>query len=107
MNLEFFIFGLLIISTLTSLSTEAIKKILVEHEINYYSNTLVGIISLVLSIATGTGYAVVTGVGFDKHFIVYIVALVFMSWLCAMIGYDKVVQAISQFKTQREDDIDE
>ena len=106
-SLEFFIFGLLIVSTLTSLATEAVKKVLVEHKINYYANTLVGLISLILSVAIGIGYVAVTGSGFTTNIIIYLIALVFMSWLCAMIGYDKVVQAISQFKTHRKDDDNE
>ena len=30
--------------------------------------------------------------------VVYLLALVFMSWLCAMVGYDKVVQALAQLR---------
>ena len=106
-SLEFFIFGLLIVSTLTSLATEAVKKILVEHKISYYANTLVGMISLILSVAIGVGYITLTGSGFTTEIVVSLIALMFMSWLCAMIGYDNVVQAISQFKTQRKDDDNE
>ena len=29
---------------------------------------------------------------------VILIALVLLSWLCAMVGYDKVMQAISQIK---------
>ena len=31
---------------------------------------------------------------------VYLIALVFLSWLSAMVGYDKVMQAISQIKSK-------
>ena len=44
------------------------------------------------------------GSGFNTQIVTCMVAQVFMSWLCAMVGYDKVIQAISQFKTNGEDE---
>jgi len=103
-NFETFLFGLLVTSTLTGLVTEAVKKITVEYNVNYRANTLAGLVSLVLSAAIGIGYIFVTNVGFTAQVVAYIIALIFMSWLCAMIGYDKVIQTISQFKTYRKDE---
>jgi hypothetical protein len=103
-NFETFLFGLLVTSTLTGLVTEAVKKIMVEYNVNYRANTLAGLVSLVLSAAIGIGYIFVTNVGFTAQVVAYIIALIFMSWLCAMIGYDKVIQTISQFKTYRKDE---
>ena len=97
-SVEVFMLGLLITSTLTSLVTEAVKKIMAEHNKTYHANTLVGIIALVLSIVIGSGYVVLNGLEFTSTVIICIIAQVFMSWLCAMVGYDKVIQAISQFK---------
>ena len=98
-SLHVFMLGVLITSTLTSLATEAVKKLLAEHSKNYYANTLAGIVSVILSVAIGTGYMMLSSISFTSQAIVYLIALVFISWLCAMVGYDKVVQAISQFKT--------
>lgn len=98
-SLETFLLGLLLISTLTSLVTEALKSLFAENGVKYRANTLAGIVAFVLSGAIGVAYVVVSGSAFTGQIIVCIVALIFMSWLCAMIGYDKVVQAISQFKT--------
>lgn len=98
-NFEMFLFGLLMTSALSSLVTEAVKKILTEHNVNYHANTLVGIVSMVLSAAIGTAYIVLTGATFTAQIVVYLIAHVFMSWLCAMVGYDKVIQTIGQFKT--------
>ena len=106
-NFEVFLLGLMITSTLTGLVTEAIKKILTEHNKMYRANTLAGLVSLVLSTAVGTGYIVLTHTAFTSQIIVYVIALVFMSWLCAMVGYDKVIQAISQFKMVGKDDKNE
>lgn len=101
-NIEVFLLGLLITSTLTSLGTEAIKNILTEHNVTYRANTLAGIVALVMSAAIGVCYVILTGTSFTSQIIVCLVGLVFMSWLCAMVGYDKVIQAISQFKTTKE-----
>lgn len=98
-SLHVFMLGVLITSTLTSLATEAVKKLLAEHSKNYYANTLAGIVSVILSVAIGIGYMMLSSISFTSQTIVYLIALVFISWLCAMVGYDKVVQTISQFKT--------
>lgn len=98
---ETFLFGLMIISTLTSLVTEAVKKILVESNKKCSPNTLAGISSAVLSTAVSVGYIVFTGAPFTGQIVVCIVAMVFLSWLCAMVGYDKVVGLIGQFKTNK------
>ena len=98
-SLHVFMLGVLITSTMTGLATEAIKKILAEYSKNYYANTLAGIVSVILSVAIGVGYMMISGISFTSQSIIYLVALVFISWLCAMVGSDKVVQTISQFKT--------
>lgn len=99
-NTEVFLLGLMVVSALTSLVTEALKKIFVEHNVTYRANTLAGIVAAILSVAIGAGYAILMGLAFSAQLVVYIVALVFMGWLCAMVGYDKV---ISQFKTTKKE----
>ena len=106
-NLQTFLLGLLASSTLTGLATEALKIILVEHNKQYYANTLAGVVALIITSAIGIGYTVTTGIGFTVQSVASIIALVFMSWLCAMVGYDKVIQTISQIKNTGKDDIDE
>ena len=98
-SLEMFLLCLLVTSTLTSLTTEAIKNVLIERNVTYRANTLAGIIALIIATAIGLGYIVVMDTGFTAEIIVCWIAQVFMRWLCAMVGYDKVIQAISQFKT--------
>lgn len=95
---EIFLLGLMITSTLTGLVTEAIKKIMVEHNKQYNANTLAGIVAAGLSAVISAGYIVLTNGVFTAQTIVYIIAMVFMSWLCSMVGYDKVVGVIGQFK---------
>lgn len=106
-NFETFLLGALIISTVTGLVTEAVKKILTEHKITYHANTLAGLIATILSAAMGVGYIMLSGVGFTSQTIIYLVILVLISWLCSMVGYDKVIQAIKQFKMDGKDDKNE
>lgn len=103
MTLEIFLLGLLIVSTITGLTTEAIKKWLQERNKSYYANALAGYVAVGLSIVIGAAYVILTGAALNAQMAVYLIALVFLSWLSAMVGYDKVVQAISQFKTSKEE----
>lgn len=98
-NIEVFLLGLLVVSTLTSLATEAIKNLMTELNKTYRANILAGVVALVLSVAVGAAYIVMIEGTFTIQVIICLVALMFMSWLCAMVGYDKVIQAISQFKS--------
>ena len=99
-NLHFFTTGLLLVSTVVGLMTEAIKKVLTEHNKVYRANTLAGIVALVLASATGIAYVIFTGAAFTAPVIVEIIAFVIASWLCAMLGYDKVIQTVCQFKKE-------
>ncbi len=97
-KIQFFTTGLLLVSALIGLVTQGVKKIMTEHNKTYRANTLAGIVALVVSTAAGVMYTVYVGEGFSTPVIVEIVSFVFASWLCAMVGYDKVIQTISQFK---------
>ena len=99
MTLHIFLMGLLIVSTLTSLFTEGIKKWLQERNKTYYSNALAGYVAITLSVLVGVAYLILTGATFTAQMAVYLIALMALSWLCAMVGYDKVIQAISQFNS--------
>lgn len=98
MSYEIFLLGLLVVSTLTGLCTESIKIWLTEHHKKYYANALAGYVALVLSVGVGVAYIIITGATINAQMAVYLIALMLLSWLSAMVGYDKVIQAISQFK---------
>jgi hypothetical protein len=97
MSLEVFLVLLLAVSIFTSLTVEAIKKF-VGDKYNMSSNIVAGIVAIVLGIVVGVFYCILVGIAFGTQIIIMLVALVFLSWLCAMVGYDKVVQAIMQIK---------
>lgn len=98
MTFDSFIMILLICSIVTSLLTEAIKIILSEHNITYYSNTLVLVVSCVVTLFITVGYIILYDMPLNADVAIYSVALIVMSALCAMLGYDKVIQAIGQIK---------
>ena len=94
---ETFLTGLMIISGLTGLVTEAVKKILDEHGVKHVaSNTLAGIVAAVLSVLIGVGYVIIAAIPFTAQIVVCLVALMLLSWLCAMVGYDKVLGCFSK-----------
>ena len=90
-TIDIFLAGLMIVSTLTGLVTEAVKKIMAERNAEYRANTIAGIVAACLSAAIGVGYVAFSGIAFTAQIVVCLVALVFMGWLCAMVGYDKVI----------------
>lgn len=101
MTVEFFVTALLVVSALTGLVTESVKKLLDEYKVKYFANTLAGICALVVSIIVGVGYIIYTSTTITPTVIVMLVALVLLSWLCAMLGYDKVIQTIMQFSKKQ------
>ena len=98
MTLEVFLMLLMVVSIFTSLVVEGIKKF-IGDSYNASSNIVAGVVAIMLGIAVGVFYCIMAGIAFSMHIIVTLIALVFLSWLCAMIGYDKVVQAITQIKS--------
>lgn len=98
MSLEIFLLGLMIVSIFTGLFTEGIKLLLDEAKVKYHSNFLTGGVAVVLSSLVGAGYMILTDTQINEKMTVYLIALVLLSWLAAMVGYDKVIQAIAQLK---------
>ena len=88
--------ALTLISVLTSLTVEAIKKILNDKHIDYSSNLLAMVVSIVLTLAICIGYVLYWGVPITIQNVVVMVALVFLSFLSATVGFDKVKQMLDQ-----------
>ncbi|MCC8066401.1 MAG: aminopeptidase [Clostridiales bacterium] len=99
MSVDNFLLLLLIVSVLTGLFTEAIKTALKELNRSYYPNLLAGVVSVVLSIVVDIFYLIMTDAVFSDKMAVILIALVLLSWLASMVGYDKVIQALTQFRT--------
>lgn len=95
-SMDIFLLGLMIVSTLTGLVTEAIKKIVAERNVTYRPNTIAGIVAAVLSAALGVGYVIANGIDFTAQIVVYIIAMMFIGWLGAMVGYDKITDLFTK-----------
>lgn len=98
MTLHVFLTLLFIVSVFTSLFTEGIKNCLSERGKTYHSNALAGCVSVVLSLLVGIAYVIMVQATVNAIMVVYLIALILLSWLVAMVGYDKVMQAIAQFQ---------
>jgi hypothetical protein len=94
MSSGFLISALAIISGLTSLTVEAIKKILGDKK--YSSNLLAAIVAVILTVAVSAGYLVYFSIPLTPQIVVIIIALVFLAFLASTVGYDKVVQLFKQ-----------
>jgi hypothetical protein len=93
---QIFLTGLFVVSLLTGLVTEGIKRLLDEYKKEYHSNVVAGIVAVVFSVLVDIGYTVVNNMAFDAVWVVYLISLIILSWLCAMLGYDKVIQTLAQ-----------
>ena len=96
MTVQLFLFLLLFFSVITSLFTEAVKEFLKLSKKTYPSNIIVLIVSvLVAGIGTSAVY-IYQGNSWTPLDIFTIFLMICANWLCAMLGYDKVMQAITQ-----------
>lgn len=96
MNGSFVVSALVAIAVFTSLTVEGIKKILDELGKKYSANILAAIVAVILTIAASAGYIIYTSTPLTPQVLVEAVAMTFLAFLCATVGYDKVVQAIKQ-----------
>jgi predicted membrane metal-binding protein len=98
MSSGFLISALAVISVLTSLTVEAIKKLLNERGAEYSSNLLAAIVAILITVAVCFGYVLYFGIPFTIQIVVIMVALMFLAFLSATVGYDKVRQLLEQIK---------
>ena len=106
MTIEFLSTALLVISFITGLIVEAVKKILDSKNKKYSSNVLAIIVSVVVSLASSVTYVFIKHIPFSAMLVVEIVGLTICSFLVATLGYDKVMQTIKQFLSRKNGDGD-
>ena len=95
-NSGFLISALAVISALTSLAVEGIKKILDERGTKYSSNVLAVMVAFAITVIGSVMYIIYMSVPVTPQVIVVIMALVFLSFLAATTGYDKIMQMLKQ-----------
>lgn len=91
---------LAITSALTTLATEAVKKMIPEKA-EYSKNILAGLVAIVVGVLVSIGYCILTHTAATPEVVVYAVCLVILSWICAMVGYDKVIQTLTQIRDKK------
>ena len=96
MNSGLLLSALAIISVLTTLTVEGIKKLLDEKGKTYSSNILAVTVSFVITLIGSILYIIHFAIPVTAQVIVVIICLVFLSFLTATIGYDKVKQLFEQ-----------
>lgn len=96
MNSNLLISALAIISVLTTLTVEAIKTILDERKKTYSSNVLAVCVSIGITLIGSTLYIIYNSVPVTPQVVVVIIALIYLSFLTATVGFDKIKQLLKQ-----------
>lgn len=98
MTAEIFLILLTAFSTATSLITEAVKKLFDKMEMKYASNIIVLFVSVLVGGLGTIGYYIINNVEVTAANVACVVIMMVANWLGSMVGYDKVKQALTQFK---------
>ena len=78
---------------MTSLITEAVKKAFQVKR----PNIVALIVSIIVGAGVPCGYIIITPeLVMTVQDIVYVIALIVLTWLCSTLGYDKVIQTLAQ-----------
>lgn len=101
MTVELFLILLTILSIVTSLFTEGVKHFLDTLKITYASNVVVFIVSLVIGGVGTVIFYLFNDIAWTTINIICIFLMVCANWLGAMIGYDKITQAITQIMANK------
>lgn len=96
MTVEMCLIILAVCAVVTSLLTEGSKKFLDKQKVSYASNILVLIVAMIVGCGATALYYVNYQIPFNALNSVYLALMGVANWLGAMLGYDKVRQAIAQ-----------
>lgn len=86
--------ALALISVLTGLITEGIKRMLNEIGGEYKSNVLACVVSVVVTLGYMASLVILESAVVNAEFLFRGFVLMLLSWLTSMLGYDKVKQTI-------------
>lgn len=102
MPISFLAMALLIVSLVTNLTVEGIKNLLNGTKIKYSSNVLAAVIAVLAAGVVCAIYLIMNDVTITSKIGVEIAVLMYLGFLVSTVGYDKVVQMITQIKTAKE-----
>lgn len=107
MPISFLTTALLIVSVITNLTVEGIKKLLDGTKVKYSSNVLAAILSVLIACAVSVIYLIMTDTVFTMkigvEIVVLIVVLMYLGFLISTVGYDKVIQMLKQIQSVKEE----
>ena len=98
MTVELFLMLLTTLSFATSLLTEGVKKFLDVMKIEYASNIVVLIVAVVVGGVGTSIFYIWNNFEWTTLNVICMFLMMVANWLGAMLGYDKVTQAIEQIK---------
>ena len=96
MGLENGMILLSLVATLSSLLTEAIKKVFNLDGKKISLNLLAAIVAVVTSLLVSFGYLILFDLSFTPKVCVYIVALCLLGFVTSTTSYDKIKETIKQ-----------
>lgn len=96
MNISVFVIAFVIESIIASLLTQAIKKAMENAKKDYSANVIALIVAFVIGIGVTVGYMIFNSIPFTAQSVIIVVAMTGCVWMGAMLGYDKVKQALEQ-----------
>jgi len=99
MPISFLTTALLIVSVVTNLTVEGIKKLLDGTKVKYSSNVLAAVLSVLIACAVSVIYLIMT----DTVFTMKIGVLMYLGFLISTVGYDKVIQMLKQIQSVKEE----
>lgn len=100
MTVTEFLIILTICAIITSIFVEGIKNFLDGIKVKYASNIIVLFVAIIVGCGATALYYVNYQVPFNALNSVYLALMGIANWLGAMVGYDKVKQAILQIKKE-------
>ena len=96
-GMENILFSVLVLSSISGLTTEALKKVFSKEP----ENLLACGCSIVISVIASIGYVMYFDLEVTPRLVVILISHMFVTWLTSMLGYDKIIQTIGQIKEKR------
>lgn len=101
MTIELFLILLSFFAIITSLFTEGIKHMLESLKIKYASNIVVLIVAVIVGGGGTAIFYLLNDYAWNTLNIISIFLMIAANWIGAMVGYDKIMQAIEQIMNNK------
>ncbi|MCC8014164.1 MAG: hypothetical protein LIO87_03130 [Eubacterium sp.] len=96
MTIELFLTLVTVLSAVTSLFTEVVKKFCEGLDVEYSANVIAGVCAVCVGLIGTTTSYIFLGIEFSTGNVVCVFLMAVVIWIGAMTGYDKVKQLINQ-----------